>query len=267
MANLYSAVSIKQFFHEIYAILRNTENKATEVWFEFSEISFFNNINKFELLEFISNFEFMEIKKGNYNVKFVSINKILFVMEAIRIMGLDLKDIVSELLDYSGFEVLVNQILSKNNYKVLNNFRFSDKSNFKSKTRQKRYEIDVIGIKRKEILLIDAKQWRRKDSFSSMNKAANLQFQRAIALKNNPDAFSKLIHNILGINPDVSNRLPFRLLPIMVTLEDNFNKLNDNQVPLVSIYYLNSFLQELERYLHYYKMIKIKSVNIQKKLI
>ena len=53
----------------------------------------------------------------------------------------------------------------------------------------------------------------------------------------------------------------------MVTLEDNFNKLNDNQVPLVSIHSLNKFLQELHKYIQYYKFIKIKSVNIQKKLM
>jgi hypothetical protein len=187
-------------------------------------------------------------------------------MESIKILKLDLK-LVAELLDYTGFEVLVNKILSKNNYKVLNNFRFSDKSNFKNKTSQKKYEIDVIGLNRNNILIIDAKQWKRKDSYSSMNKAANMQFQRTIALKKNPEAFSKLIHYLLGINPVIRNFLPFRLLPIMVTLEDNFNKLNDNQVPLVSIYHLNSFLQELERYLQYYKIIKIKSVNIQKKLM
>lgn len=266
MSNLYSAGSINQFFHEIYAMLLDTDNKATEVWFEISEIGFLKNLDKFKLTEYLSSFNFIEMKKGNHNVDYISIDKILFVMESIKILKLDIK-LVAELLDYTGFELLINRILSKNNYKVLNNFRFTDRSNFKSKTSQKRYEIDVVGLNRNKVLIIDAKQWKRKDSYGSMNKAANLQFQRAIALKKNPVAFSKLIHNLLGINPNLKNFLPFNLIPIMVTLEDNFNKLNDNQVPLVSIYYLNSFLQELERYLQYYKIVKLKSVNIQKKLM
>jgi len=266
MANLYSVASISQFFHEIYAILRDTDNKATEVWFEISEISFLKNLNKYELTEFLTSFNFIELKKGNHNVDYISIDKILFVMESIKVLKFDIK-LVAELLDYTGFEGLINKILSKNNYRVLNNFRFSDKSQFKSKTSQKRYEIDVIGLNRNIILLIDAKQWKRKDSYSSINKAANLQFQRAIALKKNPSAFTKLIHSLLGINPYLKNYLPFTLLPIMVTLEENFSKLNDNQVPLVSIFHLNTFLQELDKYSNYYKIIKINSVNIQKKLI
>jgi hypothetical protein len=143
MVNLFSFFSIKQFFHEIYTILADTDTKATEVWFEISEISFLKNLDKFELTDFLLNFDFVKLKKGNYNIDYVSIDKILFVMESIKILKLDLK-LVAELLDYTGFEVLVNKILSKNNYKVLNNFRFSDKSNFKNKTSQKNMKLMLL---------------------------------------------------------------------------------------------------------------------------
>ncbi|MFX1337834.1 MAG: hypothetical protein ACFFDK_04435 [Promethearchaeota archaeon] len=266
MANLYSFASLNQFFQELYGILRDTDNKATEVWFEISEISFLRNLDKYKLTEFLLSFSFIEIKKGNHNVDYISIDKILFVIESIKVLNLDIK-LLAELLDYTGFEMLINKILSKNNYRVLNNFRFSDKSQYKNKTSQKRYEVDVIGLNLNILLLIDAKQWRHKDVYSSMNKAANLQYQRAIALKKNPDAFSKLIRSLLGINPCLKNCLPFSLIPIMVTLEDNFSKLNDIRVPLVSINHLNTFLQELYKYSQYYKIIKIKSVNTQKKLM
>ena len=265
MSKIYSAGSIKTFFHEIYTLLKSSEDNKSG-WFEFSEINFLKNLNKYELKEFLANFEFIDIVKGNYNTNYLTIDKIQFVMESIQILNLDLK-LVSELLDYGGFELLVNKILFKNNYKVLNNFRFSDKSNFKIKTAQKRYEIDVIGINKKFVLFIDAKQWKHKDSYSSMNKAADLQIQRIIALKNNPEAFSKLIQKLLGINAKLKHYLPFTLIPIIVTLEDNAYKLNDNQVPLVSIYFLNAFLQELEIYSHYYKAIMIRKINIQKKLL
>lgn len=264
MSKLFSQTSIIQFFNQIYYLLKSSiDNKSG--WFEISQVKFLQKLNKDELKEFLENFEFIDIKKGNYDLKYLLINKILFVMESIRILNLDLK-VVSELLDYSEFELLINKILLKNNYKALNNFRFSDKSNFKTKTAQKRYEIDVIGINKKHVLLIDAKHWKRKDSYSSINKAADLQIQRAIALMKNPEIFSKLIQDLLGLNINLKNYLPFKLIPIMVTLEDNGNKLNDNQVPLVSIYFLNAFLQEVNFIPQFYKTIMIKKINIQKRL-
>jgi len=52
----------------------------------------------------------------------------------------------------------------------------------------------------------------------------------------------------------------------MVTLEDNSIKINNNQIPLVSIYELNSFLQELHNNLKYFKIIQINKIYIQKRL-
>ncbi|MFX0005669.1 MAG: hypothetical protein ACFFAV_02960, partial [Candidatus Hermodarchaeota archaeon] len=173
---------------------------------------------------------------------------------------------LSELIDYNAFEGLISEILCKNNYKTIKNFRFSDKSNFKSTTAQKKYEIDIIGIYSKYVLLIDAKQWKRKDSFSAINKAADLQYRRALALKKNPEIFSNIIQKLIGINRNVKKRLPLLLIPMMVTLEDNSYKINSNQIPLVSIYELNSFLNELNKNLMYFRIVKIGKLSIQKTL-
>ncbi|MFX1443737.1 MAG: hypothetical protein ACFFHV_10015, partial [Promethearchaeota archaeon] len=105
MANLYSFASLNQFFQELYRILRDTDNKATEVWFEISEISFLKNLDKYKLTEFLLSFSFIEIKKGNHNVDYISIDKILFVIESIKVLNLDIK-LLAELLDYTGFEML-----------------------------------------------------------------------------------------------------------------------------------------------------------------
>ncbi|MFX1395282.1 MAG: hypothetical protein ACFFAH_17220 [Promethearchaeota archaeon] len=265
MLDRYSPSFIKRFFYEIYKILRATDNEISEIWYEISEINIFRKFNYNDLSEFLDNFVFIEKKRGNYT-DYISINKIKFVAESIKFLDFELKKI-SELLDFSGFEALIQEILVRNEYKSIKNFRFTDKSNLKSKTGQKKYEIDVIGIYGKYILLIDAKQWRRKDSFSSINKAANLQYQRVIALKKNPDVFSRLIYKLLGINPFIKKHLPLKLIPIMVTMEENAIRLNNNQIPLVSISILNEFLQEFQIYLHYYKFLEIKKVNIQKQLV
>ena len=255
---------LKKLFIEIYNILKKTEKAATEIWCEASEIDFFKRFDDFELRDFLNFFEFLSIQKGKY-LDYIVINKILFVIESVRILQFDIKD-VSVLLDFKGFEILIKEILLKNNYKTTTNFRFSDKSNFKSKTLQKRYEIDVIGIYLNYVLVIDAKQWKHKDSYSSLNKAANLQFQRVLALKKNQYAFFRLIQELMGVNPDFKKKLPLLLIPLMVTIEDNFIKINDNQIPLVSIYELNSFLQEIPNNMEYFKKVMVYKVSIQKQL-
>ncbi len=260
----FSLISLRQFYSEIYQILKETDTNVIEIWWEFSEISFFNQFNKSELREFLGNFNFISIQKGNYQ-DYIIINKILFILDCVNTLEFDIKQI-SEILNYDGFEKLIQEILSRNNYITRKNFRFSDKSNFKSETLQKRYEIDVIGIYSKYILLIDAKQWKRKDSYSSINKAADLQLRRAIALKKNPEIFSRLVQELLGNKTNLKKRLPFILIALMVTLEDNSFRINNNQIPLVSIYEMNSFLQELQKNLHYFNTIQINKINIQKTL-
>ena len=262
MLNLYSDSSLRCFFSEIYCILQETDKKVTESWFEISNITFLKKFNKSELIDFLGKFEFISLKKGNY-IYYIVINKILFIIDCIKHLKSDIK-YLSELLDYNGFETLIKEILSKNNFLPITNFRFSDKSKLRLEDSQERYEIDIIGIYFNYILIIDAKQWKRRDTFNLLNKAANKQYHRVLALKKNPVVFARLITEILGEEPNLKKHLPFILIPIMVTLEDNGNKLNDNQVPLVSIYELNAFLYELPNNLHYFKTIKIESVVLQK---
>ncbi|MHA2287826.1 MAG: hypothetical protein ACXABG_03460 [Promethearchaeota archaeon] len=265
MPNYFSPQSLKRFFLEIYSHLKEVNSEVTEVWFEVSEIEFFTEFSELEFREFLEKFDFASIKKGNY-IDYLVIDKIIFITRCIGFLELDVKKL-AQLLNYDGFEALIQEILSQNSYRTTKNFRFSDKSSLKYETSQKRYEIDVIGIYQNYVLILDAKQWKRKDSYSAMNKAANLQYQRVVVLKRNPDVFSDLIQKLLGIKFKVSNRLPFTLIPIMVTLETNWIKINDNSIPLVGIYNLNSFLQELSINLQYFKTEKVSKINVQKQLI
>ena len=245
-------------------ILKETDSDLIEVWCEISKISSLAKINDYELKEFLFNFKCISIRKGNF-INYVVINKILFIIESINILRFDIKRL-SEILNYSGFESLIKEILSENNYISITNFRFSDKSNYKSKTSQKRYEVDVVGIYLKYILLIDAKQWRRKDSYSALNKAANLQYRRAVALKKNHEIFYHLLQILERNGLKSKIKLPLLLIPVIVSFEDNSIKISEDQIPLVSIYELNSFLQELSNNLEYFKLIKINRINIQKTL-
>ena len=100
-----------------------------------------------------------------------------------------------------------------------------------------------------------------------MNKAANLQYQRTIALKKNPEILSNLIQNLLGMNFNFRKKLPFILIPVMVTLESNWTRINENYVPLVGIDNFNSFLQELRINLQYFKTIEVDRIIVQKQLV
>jgi hypothetical protein len=258
MLKYYSESSLRIFFTEIYSILKNSDPKITELWYELSEISFFDGMDNTDLINFLEYFNFISLKKGNY-IFYVVIEKISFIIECLKFLKYDIAHL-SEILDFSGFELLINEILSKNGYHTITNFRFSDTSNPKSSNSQKRFEIDVIGISSNYILIIDAKQWKRKDSYGPISKAANLQLERIKALKRNPESFSRLLTLLLGEYSNMKMHLPFILIPIMVTLEDNSSKLNENQIPLVSIYEFNAFLQELLYNLNYFKSIEIGKI-------
>jgi len=258
MSKLYSHSSLRRFFSDIYCILQGTDKLIIEIWSEIRQITFLENFSKTELFDFLGKFEFISIKKGNY-IYYVVINKILFIIDCIKYLQFDIKHL-SEILNYSGFETLIKEILSRNNYRSITNFRFSDKSKLKMKNSQKRFEIDVIGIYFKYVLIIDAKQWKRRDTYGLLNRAATKQYNRMLKLTQNPEVFTKLITTILGEEHNLQKHLPFLLIPIMVTLEDNSIKLNDNQVPLVSIYELNSFIDELPNNLNYFKTIQVENI-------
>ena len=265
MLNSFSEKSLKQFFQSLYLTLKNFDAELTEVWCEPSDVDYFRGFSQDQIKEFTSYFDFISMKRGNY-IDYIIIEKLPFIIRSLKYLQLDIT-LLSNLLDYDGFEALVKLILSESNYFTTKNYRFTDKTNFKSKTKQSKYEIDVIGIHRDIILLIDCKQWKRKDSYSAINKAANLQYMRALALKKNHELFSGLLETLIGIKKVQKLKPPFLLIPLMVTLESNWIKINDNSVPIVSIYQLNSFLEELQDNLYYFKIVKVNKLQIQKQLI
>ncbi len=250
----------RTFFLNVLKILEKSDKKLVEIWYKPSEIPALKKLSNAERVEFLSEFDFIQIREN-----YILINKISFIADCASVIGSDLKT-VSKLLDYRGFEGFICEILKRNGFSTLKNFRFSDKSLFKRKTNQIRYEIDIVGIFKNYVLLIDAKQWNRKDSFGAINKAANLQYQRAVALKENLEVLSGLVLKILGNSANPKKLMPLTLFPIIVALEDSWIKTNENQVPLVSIYTLNAFLQEFEWYIDSFQKVVINKIGFQSKL-
>ena len=251
MSKTITIESLKSLFTEVLTILKRSDPKVRQIWIEPVEMEILQGLNKFQINEFLGRINSVSVKKGNYT-EYIVIDKIQFIVEAIKLLDQDIGQL-SMVIDFEGFEALIAEILKLNNYKTLNNFRFTDKSSFKSPNTQKRYEVDIIGFQNKNLLIIDAKQWKRKDSFSAMNKAGNLQLQRAKALRNNIRILTGLL-NEFGIKQRFEKII---LFPFMVSLENNFIKLNENDVPFVSIYQLNSFLQELPLIMAHFNTIEI----------
>ena len=57
MSDLFSTPSLKQFFIEIYNLLREGDSEVTELWIEISEIDFLKNFSDLELREFLERFD------------------------------------------------------------------------------------------------------------------------------------------------------------------------------------------------------------------
>ena len=264
MHNLRSQSFLVPIIEEIYHIICDSKKKVIDPWIKISEIDSFREWDDLELDQFIYNVPFLTRERWNH----ISVDKIEFILGVPQVLSYDIKQLADSLLDFQGFEKLIGEIISEVGYYTTTNFRFSDHSEYKRQTSQERYEIDVIGLKRNYLLLIDAKEWHRRSPFSSLNEAANRQYQRSIALKNNSKTLMTLLQTLLGsskrIRSYLEKNLPFKMFPIMVTLEDNNIRLNEKQVPLVSIHQLNCFLNDLPNNLNYYRHVSItdKVLNI-----
>lgn len=252
---------LEQFIGEVLSKWENQDIKLLDSWFPLSEFDCLRNLAPYELSDVLRSLNFVNSIKDDY----VNVDKIEFILFGLRFLPADLKDL-SHLLDFKGFEVLIKELLLKNGFHAINNFRFTDNSPYKSKTKQKRYEIDVIGINRNHVLVIDAKKWNKKDSFSAMCKAADLQHQRVLALKKNPDAVFSMLSHLLGTRKLQKRYLPLYLIPIMVTYEENKKYQNLNRIPLVPISRFNSFLQEFQDHLEYLPTVKIGKIQVQTRL-
>ncbi|MBN1216098.1 MAG: hypothetical protein JXA99_11745 [Candidatus Lokiarchaeota archaeon] len=260
MKNNYFNINI--FIHEIYKKLRISKRDINEPWFLIKDFDSLNNLDYDKIEDFISIFNF--IKKEQY--KYISINKIQFIIESLKFLKFDIIEL-SKILNYQGFEQLIKKILTLEGYNVINNYRFSDKSYFKYETNQTKYEIDVIGLKNNILLIIDAKQYNKKDSYSFLNKAARLQYRRVIALKKNKEILYSLIYKLTKYPEVLRKKLPIKIIPVIITLEDCGFKISLNNLPLVSIYKLKSFLRELKFNYNIFNYKKINKLNFQKQLL
>ena len=144
-------------------------------------------------------------------VEFQNSDRIKASIFAIR-NGATIED-VSEFLSWQNFEELVSRVLDENGFQVQKNLILT----------KPRMEIDVVGIKLGISILIDCKHWKRMTQ-SALNDIVNKQVERVKRYVEKTESTSAI--------------------PVIVTLHQE--KVNFvNQVPVVPVMQLSSFLDEV----------------------
>ena len=143
-------------------------------------------------------------------VEFQNSDRIKASIFAIR-NGATIED-VSEFLSWQNFEELVSRVLDENGFIVQKNLILT----------KPRMEIDVVGVKLGISILIDCKHWKRMTQ-SALNDIVNKQVERVKRYVEKTESTSAI--------------------PAIVTLHQE--KVNFvNQVPIVPVMQLSSFLDE-----------------------
>ncbi|MGH9921489.1 MAG: restriction endonuclease [Nitrososphaerales archaeon] len=156
-------------------------------------------------------------------ISFDHLDKMRAALLAIR-MSVDVEDL-AKTLNWKDFELLAANILKESGYIAHHSFRL----------KKPRIEIDVVGIKDGMALLIDCKHWKRS-SLSEMARFASMQIKRA-------EAFVRVKEGQIRF-----------AVPAILTLHLESITFADD-VPVIPIIKLRSFLNDMHGYLNEIKVI------------
>lgn len=149
---------------------------------------------------------------------------------------LDLEE-VSRYISWDVFEGLIGFILNEWGFRVFNRLRIPVSGS--------RYEFDVVACKRPFVLLIEAK--RHKYMAGKLNQVVNRHIMKVEGVAKEPEVLMSRV----GVDWDSA-----LLIPVIVTWHKVSNQLI-NDVPVVSIYQLNSFIASLDSLLDSIKVIRV----------
>ena len=148
-------------------------------------------------------------------------------------LGAEVEKVVS-LLTWKDFEVFVAQVLSENGYKCIESYRRRGNASLRG------MEIDVIGVRGKTIISVDAKMWGiRKGKSSAIKTAAEKQNERTRQLANELQRVADRVQNMTTGE--------YELLSVLVTWLVEDLEFHDG-LPVVPFYKLNSFLLGFDNY-------------------
>jgi Holliday junction resolvase-like predicted endonuclease len=130
-------------------------------------------------------------------------------------------------IGWQAFEDLVMAVLDANGVATRKHFRFQ--------SHERRFEIDVLGLKEPVIFVIECKHWNQSWQRSATMKIVEKQIQRTKALNN---AFQEHL-----VRLGVDGWSDARLLPMVLTLSLTPFKTYKN-VPVIPVFYLQAFIND-----------------------
>ncbi|TFH00114.1 hypothetical protein E4H12_00275 [Candidatus Thorarchaeota archaeon] len=153
----------------------------------------------------------------------------MFIVE----QGVAIADVVN-LLTWKDFEGLVANILSENSFNYTESFRRKGTADIKG------MEIDVVGIRGRIALSVDAKMWSvRGGKASALRTASEKQKERTYRLTTQLEQLSKKIPSM--------TKGQYAIFPVMVTWLVEEVEMHEG-VPVVPVFKLNGFIQDFEIY-------------------
>jgi len=162
----------------------------------------------------------------------LSINDKVGLAIALVKLGASLEEIV-KYLSWQEFEFFTANILEENDFLTRIRYRFT--------FNQRRYEIDVVGLRFNLVLLIDCKHYSLgKGKTSDLRKAAEKQFIRG-------EAFISSIKNHNNKIPIPSNQR-LRVMPLIVSWFHSFTT-EESNVAVVPAFSFNSFINNLDKHI------------------
>jgi hypothetical protein len=148
-------------------------------------------------------------------------------------MGATPESVVKE-MTWKDFEGFVAEILSENNFRCVESFRRRGTSKIRG------MEIDVVGVRGRKIVSVDAKMWGiRSGKSSALKTAAENQRVRTRSLGNNLERLSEKIE---GLKAGL-----YSLFPLLVTWLVEEVEIHDG-VPVIPVFKLNAFILNIHQY-------------------
>ncbi len=178
-------------------------------------------------------------RKNHHQFNLIPKSKLKLAFLLITRAGIDIEH-VAKYLDWKEFEAFTKDIL------LLHDFRVHSRVRFKS-LKKKRYELDLLAIRNSIVLCIDCKHWSsRVGKKYALKKAIEKQVERTIAYSKEMD-FSKF---------NIQKKEDLQLMPLLISwlVEDIETYQN---VPIVPIFQLSNFLNQIDSYMNEFKLISI----------
>ncbi len=134
---------------------------------------------------------------------------------------------LASLLTWRDFEAFSEEVFTKHGYSSLRNFRFSQG--------KRRFEVDLLALKKPLLLCVECKHYRRPRTTMLSKQIIERHMERVKALAESMPS--------LTLDLGVSGWGRVKVLPLIITLTQEGMY---RRVPIVPVFKLNAFLLELD---------------------